>query len=63
MTHFTNGRLAGAIETELARDSFNTVGRVDVLDQSNLPAGSSTLTRRDNSGGQEIFPDLEKWQA
>ena len=45
-------------QAKLSRDTLNTVGGVDVLDEGELPAGSSTLARGDGSGGEEVFPDL-----
>ena len=44
---------------ELGRDTLNTVGRVDVLDQGDLVAGGSALTGDDGGVGKEELPDLE----
>jgi hypothetical protein len=54
-----DGSLASTGETELRLDTLDTVGRVDVLDEGELPAGSPTLARGDSGGGKEVFPDLE----
>lgn len=59
-TGAVDGGLAGTGKTELGVDAINTVGRVDVLDQSKLPAGSTTLARSDGGGSQEVFPNLKK---
>jgi len=45
-------------ETELTRNALNTMSRVDVLNEADLVASCTSLTR-DNSGvGKEVFPDL-----
>lgn len=49
---------AGGREGELAVDAFDTVGRVDVLDQGELVAGGTALTGDDGGVGKEVFPDL-----
>lgn len=53
-----DGGLTGTGETELGLDALNTVGRVDVLDKGELPAGSTTLARGDGRSSQEVFPNL-----
>jgi hypothetical protein len=55
------GGLAGfesALQAELAVDTLNTVGRVDVLDQCQLVAGGTTLSGGDGAVGEEVLPDL-----
>jgi len=52
--------LAGTDETELGLDALNPVSGVDVLDKSELPAGSTTLARGDGRSSQEVFPNLAK---
>lgn len=52
------GSSPGAGEAELGRNTLNTVGRVDVLDQSDLEAGSTTLAGHDGGVGKEELPDL-----
>ena len=54
-----DGGLAGTSETELGVDTLNTVGRVDVLDQGELPAGGTALARSDGGGSKEVLPDAE----
>lgn len=58
VTHILGSRLAGRIETELGLNALNAVSGVDVLDQSKLPAGSTTLAGGDCGSGQEVFPNL-----
>lgn len=53
-----DGGLTGTGKTELGLDSLNTVGGVDVLDEGELPAGGTTLSRGDSRGSQEVLPDL-----
>lgn len=53
-----DGGLASTDETELGLDSLNSVGGVDVLDKSELPAGGTTLARGDGRSSQEVFPNL-----
>jgi hypothetical protein len=50
---------SGAGETVLAVDALDTMGRVDVFDKGDLPAGSTTLAGGDGGIGEEVFPDLE----
>lgn len=52
-------RLASTRETELGLDSLDTVGGVDVLDESELPAGCAALAGDDCGVGEEVFPDPE----
>jgi hypothetical protein len=47
-----------ALQTELAVDTLDTVGRVDVLDQCKLVAGGTTLAGGDGAVGEEVLPDL-----
>lgn len=54
-----DGGLAGTSKTELGGDALDTVGRVDVLDQGELPAGGTALARSDGRGSQEVLPDAE----
>jgi hypothetical protein len=58
MTDTVNGSLASSRKAVLGGNTLHTVSRVDVLDKSNLPAGSTTLARGDGRGSQEVFPDL-----
>lgn len=53
-----DGGLASSGETELGGDALDTVSRVDVLDQSELPASGTTLAGGDGGGSQEVLPDL-----
>ena len=53
-----NSSLAGTGETILRRDTFNSMCRVEILHDSDLPASSATLTRCDSGVGEEVFPDL-----
>lgn len=39
-------------------DAVDAVGGVDILDQGDLVAGGSSLTRGDGGVGKEEFPDL-----
>jgi len=54
-----DGGLAGTSETVLSGDALDTVGRVDVLNQGELPAGGTTLAGSDGRGSQEVLPDAE----
>lgn len=45
-------------KSELSVDALNTVSGVDVLDQDNLVAGSTTLSGYDGRVGEEVLPDL-----
>lgn len=60
VANIVNAGLAGSSETELAVDTFNAVGGVDVFDKRELEAGGTSLTRSDSGVGQEILPDLEE---
>lgn len=40
-------------------NALDTVGGVDVLDESDLVAGGATLTRDDGAVCEEVFPDLD----
>ena len=60
MAGIVNSSLASGSKTELGVDPLDTVGRVDVLDQGNLPACSATLTGSDRRGSQEVLPDLDR---
>lgn len=53
-----NGILASLGEAVLGGDTLNTVGRVDVLDKGELPAGGTTLAGGDGGGSKEVLPDL-----
>lgn len=53
-----NGGLAGSGEAVLRVNTLNTVGGVDVLDEGDLPAGSTTLAGSDGGGSKEVLPDL-----
>lgn len=55
-----DGSLASSGKAVLGVDTLNTVGGVDVLDEGNLPAGSTTLAGSDGGGSQEVLPDLNK---
>jgi hypothetical protein len=52
------GSLESAAQAELRVDTLNTVGGVDVLDQHDLVASGTTLTRDDGGRGKEVLPDL-----
>lgn len=52
-----SGHSAG--KSILVVDTLNTVSRVDVLDESNLEAGGTTLAGDDGGVGKEVFPDLQ----
>lgn len=54
-----DGGLASTSETVLGGDALNAVGRVDVLDQGELPAGGTALAGGDGGGSQEVLPDLK----
>lgn len=45
-------------QVKLAGNTLNSVGRVDVLDQHNLEAGSRALSRCDGGVGQKVLPNL-----
>lgn len=47
------------MEIELGGNTVDAVGRVDVLDQGNLPASSTTLARDDGRVRKEVLPDLD----
>ena len=51
IAHIVNAGLAGSGEAVLAVDTFNTVGGVDVLDEGDLEAGSTTLAGGDSRVG------------
>lgn len=53
-----DGGLTGTGKTELGLDTINTVGRVDVLDEGELPAGRTTLAGGDGGRSKEVLPDL-----
>lgn len=59
VANIVNGGLAGSGEAVLRVDTLNTVGGVDVLDEGDLPAGSTTLAGSDGGGSQEVFPNLK----
>jgi len=50
--------LKRTMEAVLAVDALDTMGRVDVLDHSDLIASSAALAGDDGGIGQEEFPDL-----
>lgn len=58
IAHVLGSSFTGRIKAELGLDAFNTVSRVDVLDEGELPAGGTTLAGSDGGGGQEVFPNL-----
>lgn len=60
MANGVDSCLASCSETELAVNTLDTVGRVDVLDKGELPAGSTTLAGGDGRGSQEVLPDLKQ---
>jgi hypothetical protein len=45
-------------ESMLGRDALDSVSRVDVLDESDLVAGGTTLAGDDGRVGKEELPDL-----
>ena len=45
-------------EGELGWNTEDAVSGVDVLDKSNLVAGSTSLTGNDGGVGKEVLPDL-----
>jgi len=53
-----NGSCESARKVELRFDTLNTVGRVDVLDESDLVAGCGTLSGDDGRVREEVLPDL-----
>lgn len=53
-----DGSLTGTGKTELGLDALNTVGRVDVLDKGELPAGGTTLAGGNGGSSKEVLPDL-----
>lgn len=52
-------RLPRTLKTELGVNALNTMSRVQVLDQSDLETGGTTLTTGDSAVSQEVFPDAE----
>ena len=52
------GRRQGSRQAELARDAFDAVRRVDVLDQGDLVACGGALAGDDGRVGEEEFPYL-----
>ena len=60
MANGVDSCLTSCSETELAVNTLDTVGRVDVLDKCELPAGSTTLAGGDGRGSQEVLPDLKQ---
>jgi hypothetical protein len=50
--------IEGTLQAKLVVNTLNTVGGVDVLDQSDLVASSTTLARGDGAVGEEVLPDL-----
>lgn len=55
-----DGCLASTGEAKLSLNALDTVGRVDVLDEGELPASGTTLARCNGGSGQEVFPDLDE---
>lgn len=53
-----DGSLTGTSKTELGLDALNAVGRVDVLDKGELPAGGTTLAGGNGGRSKEVLPDL-----
>lgn len=58
-----DGSLASPVQAELRADALDTVRRVDVLDQGDLPAGGAALAGGDGRVGEEVLPDLEDVSA
>lgn len=58
VANIVDGRLASASDTVLVVDALNPVSGVDVFDQGNLEAGSSSLSGGDGRVSQEVFPNL-----
>jgi hypothetical protein len=54
-----NSGLASTSEAVLGGNALDTVGRVDVLDEGELPAGGTTLAGSDGGGSQEVLPNAE----
>lgn len=52
------GSSQGARKTVVVGNTLNTVGRVDVLDQRDLVASSTTLAGDDGGVSKEELPDL-----
>lgn len=52
------GVVKSAREAKGGRNAFNTVGRVDVLNQGDLVAAGGTLARGDGGVTKEVLPDL-----
>ena len=52
------GRRQGASQAELSVDALHTVGRIDVLDQSDLVARGASLSGDDGRVRKEVLPDL-----
>ena len=47
------------MQVELRRNALHTVSRIDILDQSDLVASRTTLSRHDGRVGKEVLPDLD----
>lgn len=58
VTDRVDSSLTGTLKAVLSVDTLDTVGGVDVLDKSELPAGGTTLTGGDGRRSKEVFPDL-----
>lgn len=54
------GSVQSTRQTIVVVDALDTVRRVDVLDQCDLVAGSTTLARHDGGVGKEVLPNLCK---
>lgn len=50
--------IKSTLQAELAVDTLDTVGRVDVLHQCQLVACGTTLSGGDGAVGEEVLPDL-----
>lgn len=52
------GSCHSAEQSVLVVNTLDTVSRVDVLDESDLEAGGTTLAGDDGGVSKEVFPDL-----
>ena len=59
LPNLLNRRPERSGDSKLARHPFNTVGGIDVLDENDLIASSTTLTGNDGRPGEEDLPDLK----
>lgn len=58
MADGVDSSLTSTREAVLRVDTLDTVSRVDILDKSELPTSSTTLTRCNGRRSQEVLPDL-----